>query len=192
MGRQDSARVAVAALIMACGLGCATVSASMTYRSKLAVPRVPVRVAVEVEAPPGALRLFGDGNPSMGAARKAAVDRLRPDLGVLALTFRDALRADLAANGPFTVDQVAPQATLPAGDGRGGLFTTHLVEALATGSADANGDGQISARELIDWVQPRVLRDAKREQRDQTPALRLGAAVGAAEQVIISFGYPTR
>ncbi|HEY3352473.1 MAG TPA: caspase family protein [Polyangia bacterium] len=80
----------------------------------------------------------------------------------------------------------------PAGDGRGGLFTNHLIDALATGSADANGDGQISARELIDWLQPRVARAAKRDHREQTPTLRLGSRVGPAEHVIISFGYPTK
>ncbi len=73
-----------------------------------------------------------------------------------------------------------------------GLFTRTFTEAIATGAADIDGDGQISLAELAHWVPPRVAREAKRDNRDQNPKLILGAGVRTSEQVIISYGYGQR
>ncbi|HEY3358085.1 MAG TPA: caspase family protein, partial [Polyangia bacterium] len=85
------------------GSGCATLVPSMTYASGLKTERVPVRVDVEVQADPGIVKV-GDGSPER--------ERLRANIGALGQTFRDALLADLRANGPFTPDEAAPQAVL--------------------------------------------------------------------------------
>ncbi|MCA9663618.1 MAG: hypothetical protein KC486_35135, partial [Myxococcales bacterium] len=77
----------------------------------------------------------------------------------------------------------------PAPDGEGGLFTHHLTEAIGTGAADIDGDGQISLAELSDWVSPRVERDAKKANRDQHPELKLGPKLGRPDQIIIGWGY---
>jgi hypothetical protein len=53
-----------------------------------------------------------------------------------------------------------------------GLFTAHLLDALR-GEADANGDGDISLAEVAAHVNGRVQRDARQQNREQTPALTL-------------------
>jgi hypothetical protein len=65
------------------------------------------------------------------------------------------------------------QITGPYAPGDAGLFTYFLMEGLA-GAADADGDSQISADELIRYVRPRVGREARKENRDQTPELIVG------------------
>lgn len=73
--------------------------------------------------------------------------------------------------------------------GAGGLFTRYLNEGLGKGQADINGDGQISLQELSEWVRPRVARDAKRDNRDQTPAVQVGSGLqGGAGSFIIAQG----
>ena len=81
----------------------------------------------------------------------------------------------------------AAELTGPAPGGDGGLFTTHLLEAIGQARADQDGDGQISLQELADWLGPRVERDARREHREQHPQLRLGAAIGPAKGLTIAF-----
>lgn len=56
----------------------------------------------------------------------------------------------------------------PANDQRHGLFTYHLLKGMA---AAPNG----TARELFEYLKPRVQDDARRDNREQTPVL-LGAA----------------
>lgn len=77
----------------------------------------------------------------------------------------------------------------PAADGSGGLFSKYLIEAIGSGQGDINGDGQISLKELADWIGPRVQREAKRANREQTPHLTLGKKLGSAGDFIISWGY---
>lgn len=77
----------------------------------------------------------------------------------------------------------------PAADGSGGLFSKYLIDALATGSGDVNGDGQITLKELADWIGPRVQREAKKANREQTPHLTLGKKLGSADEFIVSWGY---
>jgi hypothetical protein len=67
-----------------------------------------------------------------------------------------------------------------------------VLEAVGTGQADTNGDGQISLQELMDWVKPRVARDAKRDNRDQTPNLVLGQKTGAATDFMVAWGISRR
>ncbi len=77
----------------------------------------------------------------------------------------------------------------PAPDGDGGLFTHHLLQAIGTGAADIDGDGQISLGELSSWISPRVTREAKRDNREQHPELTVGSKVGSADELIIGWGY---
>ncbi len=68
--------------------------------------------------------------------------------------------------------------------GAEGLFSHYLGEALGNAKADLDGDGQISLRELHDWIKPRVEREAKRESREQVPSLTVGDGVDAAGTVL--------
>lgn len=77
----------------------------------------------------------------------------------------------------------------PTADGKGGLFSKYLIDAIGSGQADMNGDGQISLKELEDWIKPRVKREAKRANREQTPNVQLGKKLGAADDFIVSWGY---
>ncbi|MBI5624435.1 MAG: rhombosortase [Elusimicrobia bacterium] len=51
-----------------------------------------------------------------------------------------------------------------------GLFTYHLLEALR-GGADADGDGHLTLQELHSYVLKNVRREARRQNREQTPEL---------------------
>jgi hypothetical protein len=91
-----------------------------------------------------------------------------------------------SASGANEISGPAP------GDGAGGLFTTYLLDALGTGAADINGDGQISLGELQQWVSPRVARVAQTSNRTQNPALIVGRDLGSAEGVILEWGLPSK
>jgi hypothetical protein len=77
----------------------------------------------------------------------------------------------------------------PSADGKGGLFSKYLIDAIGSGQADMNGDGQISLKELEDWIKPRVKREAKKANRDQTPSVQIGKKLGAPDDFIVSWGY---
>jgi hypothetical protein len=72
-----------------------------------------------------------------------------------------------------------------------GVFTKFVVQALGTGVADGNGDGQVSLQELSDWVGPRVARDAKKDNREQHPSLVVGSGLGGAANFIVEYGLAT-
>ena len=55
-----------------------------------------------------------------------------------------------------------------------------------------NGDGQVSLQELSDWVGPRVTRDAQKDNRNQTPSLAIGSALGGASTFIVEWGLPPK
>ena len=74
----------------------------------------------------------------------------------------------------------------------GGLLTKYVLDALGTGSADLDGDGQITLEELASWVKPRVSRDAKKENRAQNPSLTVGSALGAPSKFIVEWGLPSK
>jgi Caspase domain len=59
----------------------------------------------------------------------------------------------------------------PASEGGGGLFTKFLLDALGHGEGDLDGDRQITLGELKAWIAPRVVREAQRQNRSQTPTL---------------------
>ncbi len=79
----------------------------------------------------------------------------------------------------------------PAKQG-GGLFTTVVLSALGSGAADVDGDGAISLGELHTWIAPRVSREARRDNREQTPALIVGAGATAARDFIVVDGLSGR
>ena len=76
----------------------------------------------------------------------------------------------------------------PALDGKGGLFSQLVAEGLGSAKADMDEDGQVSLAELSQWVKPRVQREAKKDRRDQTPGLVLGAGAGRAEDFVVAYG----
>ncbi len=80
----------------------------------------------------------------------------------------------------------------PGPSGSEGLFTHYLVQALGTGAADINGDGQVSLAELAQWVNPRVSRDAKKDNRDQNPTVVVGRTLGSPDSFIIEWGLPPK
>ena len=77
----------------------------------------------------------------------------------------------------------------PAPGGKGGLFSKYFLQALGSGQSDMNGDGQISLKELEDWIKPRVKREAKKANRDQTPSLQIGRKIGDPQEFIVGWGY---
>lgn len=76
----------------------------------------------------------------------------------------------------------------PSEDGKNGLFTAHILDALGRARADVDGDGQVSLMELDQYVTPRVERDAGRDQRKQRPTMSLGGKVSSANNVIVVWG----
>jgi hypothetical protein len=76
----------------------------------------------------------------------------------------------------------------PSPSGSGGLFTHYLAEGLGRGQADINGDGQISLQELGEWVRPRVAREARKDNRDQTPSVVVGSGLTGAGAFIVAQG----
>jgi hypothetical protein len=77
----------------------------------------------------------------------------------------------------------------PTADGKGGLYSKFLLDAIGSGQADINGDSQISLKELDEWIKPRVKREARKANRDQTPSVQLGKKLGAPDDFIVAWGY---
>ena len=77
----------------------------------------------------------------------------------------------------------------PTPDGKGGLFSKYLMDALGSGQADMNGDSQISLKELEEWIKPRVSREARKANRQQTPNVQVGKKLGGPDDFIVAWGY---
>jgi hypothetical protein len=69
-----------------------------------------------------------------------------------------------------------------------GLFTSFVLDGVGHAKADANSDGQVSLGELYAYVKPNVAQLAKRDNRDQNPALTLGADVGDPQALMVATG----
>ncbi len=52
-----------------------------------------------------------------------------------------------------------------------------MADGLA-GQADGDGDGKLSLKELFDFVKPRVAKEVRRDNREQTLTLTTGRNVG--------------
>ena len=72
------------------------------------------------------------------------------------------------------------------------MFSSYVARALGSAEADLNGDGQISLKEMLDWVKPRVSRDAQHDHREQNPSLVLGNGVSNADEFIVAWGIAKR
>lgn len=75
-------------------------------------------------------------------------------------------------------------------DGNQGLFTHHLIRAIGEGRADIDGDGQISLDELHTYITPRVARDARELDRNQTPSITASEQLGDPSNVMLLWGLP--
>jgi Ca2+-binding EF-hand superfamily protein len=63
------------------------------------------------------------------------------------------------------------------------------MQGLGNGRADLNGDGQISLKELVDFVGPRVTREAAKANRAQHPALKAGEKMSSTSgQLMLVWG----
>lgn len=78
----------------------------------------------------------------------------------------------------------AKETTGAARDAQHGLFTRHLLAALG-GAADVDGDGTVTLGELNDYVRTRVSKDARLDNRDQTPSLLVDRSVDPARHPVV-------
>ena len=153
-------------------------------------------------------RISGTGISMAFVAHALSETRARDALAVVDSCFSGAGGRSVLPPGArplVRMKETAPTAklalfTASAGDeisgprpgGHEGLFTRTVTEALATGAADVDGDGQVSLAELSSWVGPRVARDAKRDSREQHPQLIVGAGVDAPGNFVVAYGYASR
>jgi uncharacterized caspase-like protein len=80
----------------------------------------------------------------------------------------------------------------PAPGNQGGLFSYFVFQALGQGAADMDGDGQITARELQNWLKPRVARAAKQDGREQNPDVQAGKSVRSLDELPVLWGLETK
>jgi hypothetical protein len=79
----------------------------------------------------------------------------------------------------------------PDRSGKGGLFTSVLVEGIGRASADIDGNGDVTLGEIATWVAPRVKREASALGREQSPGLTLGVGINA-DEVVLGAGLGNR
>jgi NAD(P)H-hydrate repair Nnr-like enzyme with NAD(P)H-hydrate epimerase domain len=60
------------------------------------------------------------------------------------------------------------------------------TQGVGKAEADIDGDGTVTLKELADWVTPRVSRAAKKDNREQTPSLVVGAGMNAGDVYVAS------
>jgi uncharacterized caspase-like protein len=87
----------------------------------------------------------------------------------------------------FTAAEPAQVARSTTNQGAG-LFSWHLLHGLGAGAADLNGDGQITLKELADYVAPRVAREAAKANQLQNPRLKLGDTIAQSGDMVIEWG----
>ena len=75
-------------------------------------------------------------------------------------------------------------------EGDAGLFTYHLIRALGEGRADMDGDGMISLEELQSYITPRVSRDARRLNREQSPTISIADGLPGGSNLMLMWGLP--
>jgi len=114
--------------------------------------------------------------------RSVLAPGLRPIVRLKAAGAPDKV-ALFTASGPDEVSGAANQ-------GQGGLFSSYLLRGLGRGAADLNGDGQITLRELADYVGPRVTREAAGANRAQNPSLKMGDKLAQPGELVLAWGLP--
>lgn len=78
----------------------------------------------------------------------------------------------------------ASQVTGPSRTLRHGLFTQYLLTGLG-GTADRDGDGQVTLHELDQYVGRHVSVEAREANREQTPVLTIPARTRAGDFVVV-------
>lgn len=73
-------------------------------------------------------------------------------------------------------------------DHGGGLLAHYVTAAIDTGRADVDGDGTLSLHELVNWVRPRVVREAKRAKREQNPVVVRGPGTATMRDFVVASG----
>jgi hypothetical protein len=79
----------------------------------------------------------------------------------------------------------AQETTGAARDAAHGLFTRYLLAGMG-GAADTNGDDDISLGELADYVKTQVAREARLDNREQTPSLMVRDGLVPAQHILIN------
>lgn len=119
--------------------------------------------------------VFLDACFSGSGDRSVIAQGTRPLVPVTAPTARRVIALTAAA---------ARETTGAARDARHGLFTRHLLAGMG-GAADANKDGVVSLAELAGHVRAQVSREARLDNRDQTPSLLVSDDLDPAGHPIV-------
>ena len=127
---------------------------------------------------------FVDACFSGSGDRSALPEGARPLVPVEEETAQERTKvAILASSGASEIS-----GTTESGDA--GLFTHHLIRALGEGRADMDGDGMISLEELQSYITPRIARDARRLNREQTPTLSVADDLPGGTDLMLLWGLP--
>ena len=127
---------------------------------------------------------FVDACFSGSGDRSALPEGARPLVPVQETT------ADAGSKVALFASSGASEISGTSDDGNQGLFTHHLLRALGEGRADMDGDGIIDLNELHSYIAPRVARDARRLNREQTPTVSIAEELGDASGLMLLWGLP--